>query len=433
MIQNPHHSFLLWGSCLIAALLGYLGAKNTNSSGAIISTVSSSVADESINESTAQDDSNRPWIRHYKKRDRKQLDAAKAELWQSYEKSGAAGLDWPLRHQTAAFLKTMSTEELESYAREIQVSETESFSVTNLGLEPKFLLIQSILKEWGQRDPAAAMLAFPHGAWGMGVDVFRDWLRRDPSAARAWASEMKFTSGNQQFATSVQKVVVEHLASGDLSAASDALGKLSIKQQEQILLTWSSNLAMDAAKRGDLIKHITARNDPEFTLKCYEKIVKTLSEKSMQSSAEFIDQSGLPDEQKEKLDHQALGVWAQKEPEKALTHWLERKEAAAPEPLLGAFYDWSLNSPGAEEAIRWVQKLEPSPVRQQFEEKLVVDFSYHDRFKQAAEVASGIAAPEVRLRNLKLVKRQWLEQRPKSASEWFQKLPPEDQAILNQK
>ena len=92
--------------------------------------------------------------------------------------------------------------------------------------------------------------------------------------------------------------------------------------------------------------------------------------------------------------------------------------------------EWSLNFPGVTESIEWVNGLEPGPVKEQFKNHMVGRLATFERFTESAQLSTSIEDPTERLRQMKLVKRIWEERYPKSANDWFSKLPPEDQASM---
>jgi hypothetical protein len=179
-----------------------------------------------------------------------------------------------------------------------------------------------------------------------------------------------------------------------------------------------------------LLALLASRGDAEFTGKCYERVVREMAAKSPAEASRFIENSELPDEQKHALSEQMLGEWAIQDPHQAFAAWAALKEDAAPTPLLRAMDRWSINSPGAEEAIEWVKKLDPGPAREQFKTHLIQSMSGGERYAQAADLGNTLDDPQERIRQLKIVKREWEEKFPKQAGEWFGKLPAGDREAV---
>lgn len=358
-----------------------------------------------------------------------QLAAAKKGLTDLFATSPSPERDWALRAQASAILATLSAEELEDFATELAPTD-EAWGELRWTAGTR-ALFKEIHQQWGLKDPENACLSTEKGMFLSTGRIFHDWLRRDPEAARAWVTRGQFPPGKEKQGAILRQQFVNGQALTDLSSARESLALLDTEAQQKTLLAWSVRLAHDPAKRDEFLALLASRGDAEFSQKCHERLVGEMASKSPREAYEFIEGTSLPDEQKHALSQQMLGVWAEKDPHKAFAAWAELKETEAPAPLLGAMDDWSLNSPGAEQAIEWVNKLEAGPAREQFKKHMLQRMSNMDRFNQAADLAGSLDDPAERIRQLKLVKRQWDEGRPQGAQEWFNKLPEADkEAIL---
>ena len=178
---------------------------------------------------------------------------------------------------------------------------------------------------------------------------------------------------------------------------------------------------------------LATRGDAALSEKCYQSVVKELAAKSPSEAAAFVEATDLPEEQKDQLSHQVLGQWAENDPHQAFAAWAALKEDVAPQPLLLAMDSWSVNSPGAEEAVEWVKQLDAGPAREQFKAHLIESMSQGERYAQAADLGNTLADPQERIRHLKTVKREWEERFPKQTGEWFAKLPEADRRAIDGK
>ncbi len=357
-----------------------------------------------------------------------QLAMLKDGLKARYKSCASARYDWVMRAEGQAILATMSAIELEDFAREM--APADAGNSYGIQAEWQWQMVIDVFRQWGERAPAAACI-------GLGIaplyqcreKAFEAWLQRDPEAAQAWVTAGKFPPGGEKAGKQIQDYFLKSQSAADLSSSGEFLSKQDLDSQKQTLLGWSKQLAHDPAKRGELLALIAARGDPEFTQKCYEELVREMATKSPRAASDFLESSNLPDEQKHALSHQMLGEWARKEPQQAFAAWAALKEDQAPEPLLKAIDNWSLNSPGAEDAIEWVQKLDASPAKEQFKMKLI-KWMRGDRNKQAADLAASLSDPQERHRQMKIVKRVWDESSPEAANAWFDNLPPADKKAL---
>ena len=149
----------------------------------------------------------------------------------------------------------------------------------------------------------------------------------------------------------------------------------------------------------------------------------------------FIETMNLSEEAKDRLSHRMIGEWAVNEPEKAFNAWLETGESEVPKTFYRALDDWSLNSPGAEEAVKWVNSLDPGPPKEQFKTHMIGYYCSGDRYVQAAELGRSLEDPKERILQMKIVKRRWESSggnQKTRANVWFSKLPPADRAVVEE-
>ncbi len=415
------------GGCVVAALTGYLLARSDHDdakgrTGAWFDRNSPAADGTNTPDPLAPGSAS-------KQRTAAQLKAFKDDLRARFERSPSAERDWVLREQAAALLATLSTSELEAFAREFAPSGEGPF--IRHESDAGTTLMREIFRQWGLKDPAAASVGLADtGWWDAGTMAFGDWLRRDPAAASAWVNAGDFPPGSEQIVAALQRELLNRQVATDFPAAVTTLGKLDPEAQQKTLLNWSRRLALDPESRAELLALVASRGDPDFAKKCYQALVAEMSRKSPSDAAEFVEASGLPEEQKDGLHDEVLGAWATQNPQEAFARWAELKEEKAPVPLLRAMDRWSSNSPGAEEAIEWVKALHPGAARDQFKTHLVSSMSDGERYAQAAELSATLDDPVERLRQMKSVKRQWEEKFPQHAKQWYDKLPQEQRDAL---
>ncbi len=261
--------------------------------------------------------------------------------------------------------------------------------------------------------------------------AFNDWLQRDPEAAKAWLTSGQFPPGSEKALVALQQDFLNHQVANDFSAALDSLGKLDAKLRERMLLEWSFKLALDPAKRDGLLELIASQDNPDFARKCHRMLITVMADKSLHDANAFVENSRLPDDEKDELHDMILGRWAVNDPQEAFPRWAELNEDSAPAPLLKAMDSWSQASPGCEQAIEWVTKLDAGPAREQFKMHLIDRMSGSERFQQAAEMSDSLADPAERLRQMTTVKREWEKKFPDHAQAWFASLSQAQREALN--
>jgi hypothetical protein len=155
--------------------------------------------------------------------------------------------------------------------------------------------------------------------------------------------------------------------------------------------------------------------------------------KSPEVAARFVETMEISEEQKDALNHRVLGVWAQKEPEKAFNAWMELDEPKIPVSLLNSIEDQCSNSQKAQKTSEWVGNLTFSPAREQLKSALVTTMSHDNRFQLAAELSMTLVNPIERISQMKQLKSEWQEKFPKDSAKWLGKLSEADRSALEEK
>jgi len=351
-----------------------------------------------------------------------QLAKLKAELQRKFSESPSAMHDWVLRGETAAILASLTAEELGTFV-------TELFDpLGSDGVSWHTALCREILRVWSDKDPVGASLAA--APWSLRGEAFQHWLRRDPDAATAWINSSGFPPEREKRALELQSEFLGHLASTDLPAAHASLAGLAPKARERALLDWSQKLAHDPGKRAELIALLSSGTDPALADMCFRAMVSELATKSPSEASDFVENLDFSEDRKHALSEVVLGQWAKQAPQEAFGAWAELGEQEAPAPLLRAMDVWSMNSPGAEQALDWVMNLQPGNAWEQFKEHLLTRMARAGRLEQAAILGMSLADPVERLRHLKRINQRLQESSPKRAEDWLRSLSPEDQAAM---
>lgn len=419
--------FTIFAACLAAGTCGFwLARSNANTLGAPEPTDSNSRVSESHSESVTNARKARlEKTSATKDRSPAQLAALKKEIMRNFANSPSPEHDWALRSQTAAWLATMSDQELEHFISGLLPPKNEMISSEDWRLA----LIKQIYQAWGLRNPAAACDSVTNG-WNLGSDTFDDWLRRDPEAAADFAEKQITGSGTNPLAKSMQWSLLNQQALTDLPVAIRSADSLDPTVRQSMLISWTRMFANDPAKREELVDLITSMNDSKVSETCLKSLIGEFSERSPSEAAAFVESLEVSESLKDELSHEVIGKWARKDPKQAFGAWIERGETKVPAPLMRAMDGWSLNFPGVTESIEWVEGLEPGPVKEQFKNHMVGHLATFERFAESAKLSTSIADPTERIRQMKLVKRIWEESHPKNANEWLSKLPPEDQTAV---
>lgn len=409
-------------TCLAAAACGFWLARttaksshgSTSAGSTSVSSGSATSTRESGKRSRAENDS------HVKERSPTQLAALKKEIMESFANASSPRHDWALRAQTAALLATLSDSELQNFISELTPPKDGQFSSEDW--QPD--LIGQIYQTLGLRDPAAVCSATTHGG------VFEDWLRRDPEAASAFFEKHRSSGPMDALAKFMQRSLLNQQALTDLPGAMRSLDALDENGRRSMLISWTQMFAYDPKRRQELAGLLASFPDATVSETGLRNLIREFSGRSPSEAAAFVETLTVSESLKDQLSHEVIGEWALKDPKQAFGAWIDRGESQVPAPLLRAMDEWSLNFPGVTESIEWVNGLEPGPVKEQFKNHMVGRLATFERFTESAQLSASIEDPTERLRQMKLVKRIWEERYPKSANDWFSKLPPEDQAAI---
>ncbi|MBK1816765.1 hypothetical protein JIN84_14155 [Luteolibacter yonseiensis] len=411
--------------CVSAAVMGYLLARQ--SSGVAGSDAEISSQPKNPSEMQAAAHGTRTPESLVKIRSAAQLAALKEDLRQRLKNSPTPDHDWGLRERVAAVLTTMSPQELEGFAKEtlpVNMNTTIRSWPMMYGLISK-----ETLRQWCLKDPAGACQSLATIHLGAMAGVFRQWQQRDPEAAQAWLERANFPQKDDEIKAMLKRNFLTQQVMDHFSAARESLGQMTPEAQKQTLEEWSKLVAHDPAKRDELLSLLANRGDGELTEKCYQKLIGEMADKSPNEAANFIESTTLDEELKNKLNDQVLGDWAMKDPVRAFAKWAELERGDAPPALFPALFQWSINSPGAEQALEWAKKLPPGAVSDQFKLQLIQGWG-GGRFHQAAELSASLEDPRQRIRQMKLVRRNWQTGWPDGEKAWFQKLPQADKEAL---
>lgn len=410
-------------ACLAAAICGYwLGHSDTLARNG----AATGIKENSINQRIGPTEViTRTFSRApYKERSKEELVALKKHLSHLFGSSPSATYDWALRSQVEKILASMSSAELEGFAAELAPAANESRSVDDWRNALKTL----VCDVWGLKDPAGCIQKA--NGWG-----FAGWLMRDPTAARNWLQRTDLPASMEKIQNELKVSLIHQQALTDVVAASKTLGSFDPNTQQTALQRWAAMFANDAAKRTDLLAVLATLPDQETAESAYRTLIGKMAEQSPHDAALFIETMNLSEEAKDRLSHRMIGEWAVNEPEKAFNAWLEIGENEVPKTFFPALDDWSLNSPGAEAAINWVNGLEAGPPKEQFKSHMITFYCAGDRYGQAAELSKSLTDPKERILQMKTVKRYWEARggiQKTRASEWFSKLPSDDRAAVEE-
>jgi hypothetical protein len=335
------------------------------------------------------------------------LESQKERLMQSYAACPSAEHDWILRGQAAAVLATMSPAELESMLT--QLLGGPDAGIIGPVAAWKLALAADLLREWSHKDPVAAcsaMTEVPKAAAGR-MAAFREWLQRDSPAVEAWMN-----SGNAVPAD-LRKAWLSELVRTDPGGAIQQLAGLAPEAREASLLEWSTSCALLPAEREALLTAV--RGDPSLLRKCAGRIAAALADRSVEEAYEFVDGLELDEEMAASIDDGIFAKWATREPQVAFAAWAEQKESRVPDSFLHAMDAWSLNSPGTEQAIRWVETLDGGPAKERIQLHLIEDLTASERFDQAVRMGLGMENREEGLRQAMRAAAAWKEKFPDDA------------------
>jgi len=335
------------------------------------------------------------------------LAALKAGVTRSYESSPSAEHDWILRGQTAALLAGMTAAELASLFDAILVRrEDGTLHRTSVGQR---VLVTDVLREWGRKDPRAAcaeMEKTPITAAGRQA-AFRDWLLRDPMAVAEWMKSGEAVPADLRMTWLSERV------KADPQGAFHQLAGLPPQAREELLLEWSTSFALRPAEREALLAAVG--EDPALQRKCAGRIAAALADRSVAEATAFVDALDLGEEDITSLQDGIFVRWAAREPQAAFTDWAARGEDRVPPTLLHALDIWSLNSPGTEEAIRWLDTVGPGPAKEKIQLHFIEDLTGSERFDQAVRMGLRMENREEGLRQAMRAAAAWKEKFPEDA------------------
>ncbi|MES2438408.1 MAG: hypothetical protein V4584_05060 [Verrucomicrobiota bacterium] len=409
--------------CVSAAVAGYLLARQPPATKAGGAEISAARSRSSLTQGERMEAGAAGAV--VKVRSAEQLAAVKEDLRRRFRNSPSAKHDWALREHAAAMLATMSPEELAGFAKEYLP--TRQFRPGQGLLDPLF---SEILKQWGLSDPEGACRTLGEMHAGGVSQVFARWQKRDPAAAQTWLDDDPLLKNDAELKNLLERNFLTQQVTDDFAAARESLGRLDPETQKNMLGEWSKLLAHDPARRGELLALLASRGDAALSDKCYQNIVGEMTDKSPADAAHFIEATDLTEEQKNKLNDQVVVNWAMKDPVQAFAKWAELERQDIPPTMLHVLANWSMHSPGAEQAIDWSKKFTPGPAREQYKARLIESLSGGERYGQAADLSASLDDTAERTRQLKEVKRRWEEKWPEDANAWYGKLPQADQDAL---
>lgn len=412
-------------ACIAAAGAGYWIARQSPVRTAAEDGISSGLVETAAQHAVRPDE--RTSDTSVKSRNPAQLLALKEDLRNRLRNCPSPRHDWGWREQTAAILATMDPQELEAFAREyLPANPSPKLRPGLIYYNP---LCREILRQWGLKDPAGACLSLAGTHRGTMAEIYGQWRRRDAAAAQAWLETIRFQQDDDKIKALVRENFLSQQVADDFAAARASLEAMEPDAQKQKLEEWSRLVAHDPGKRAELLSLLANRGDAELADKCYQKLISEMADKSPNEAANFIESTNLDEEQKNKLNDQVIGKWALKDPVRAFAKWEELARDDAPAELLPAISQWSLNSPGAEQAQEWVKKLPPGPASDKFKLELIKTWSGH-RLEQIADVSATLNNPTERIRQMKRLKRTWDSYSPDGAKKWVETLPQVDRDAL---
>lgn len=356
-----------------------------------------------------------------------QLKKLKRDLRERFARSGSAAHDWVLRAQVRAFLDTLSAGQIRDFAMELDL---ENHRAELHQDSWKVALLREVLLAWGRKDPAAASLGFAESGRPVSPTAFEDWFRRNPDAARAWLETGGFPPGAEKIVDFYKRKLLDRDAAMDFPNALRLVGALQEREQEPLLQTWTREFALDPEKRAQLLGFLESHHDRDFAFTCLESLVREMAAKSPHEASEFVENSDFLEGVKDTLSGQVLGEWAKQAPQEAFAAWAELEQQEVPKPLLGALNNWSLNSPGAEQAVEWAMNLHPGPAREEVKVHLLTEMARMGRLEQAAQLSASLADPKNRIRQMKHVMRRFRDAHPPGALAWWRSLSTADQQAL---
>jgi hypothetical protein len=338
--------------------------------------------------------------------------ALKAGVMRSYHASPSAEHDWILRGHTAALLAGMTPAELARLLDEILVGRDDD-RLQRTAVAQR-VLVTDLLRAWGHKDPRAACTARVESsisAAGRQV-AFRDWLLRDPDSVAQWMKS------GEDLPEDLRKVWLSERLKVDPQDALRQLADLAPEAREAALLEWSTLLALRPAEREALLA--ATADDPALQRKCAGLIAGALADLSVGEARAFVD--GLEfDQQSTTTLHDGIFMrWAAREPQAAFADWAARRDDRVSNAHLRALDNWSLNSPGTEEAILWLATIHPGPAKEKIQLQFINDLTGRERFEQAVRMGLSMDDREEGIRQAMRAAAAWKEKFPKDAQDRLQ-------------
>ncbi|MEK7954180.1 hypothetical protein [Luteolibacter soli] len=347
-----------------------------------------------------------------------ELISLKEKLKHSYTTCPSAQHDWILRGQTAAVLATMTTAELKSLLEELLscCPQAHYRHVT----EPNLVLITDLLREWGRKDPVAACRAMADAASTADgrMAAFQDWLLRDPSAVTRWMAS------SDEVPSDLRRAWLSERVKTDPRDAIHQLAGLPPESRASSLIEWSSSCALLPAERKVLLEAV--QDDPALLLKCAGRIAGALVDQSVQEAYGFVDSLDLDEEMATSLDDGIFAKWSVRDPQVAFAEWAKQKETRVPDSFLNALDTWSLNSPGAEQAIEWLDTVEAGPAKEKIQVHFIEELTDGERFEQAVRMGMSMDNREEGKRQVLRTVTTWKEKFPDHARERLAAMTRED-------
>lgn len=302
------------------------------------------------------------------------------KLKHTYSACPSAEHDWILRGQTAAMLATMTTAELKQLLDELTGRDL-SGNPVRWG-DQKLILAGDALREWSRRDPVAACTAMapPSALDDARMEALKDWLLRDPRAVERWMN-----SGGDAVPADLRKAWLSERVKTDPYDAVQQLAKLTPEHRESSLLDWSTASALLPAQRQALLEVV--KDDPQLLKKCAGRMADALVDRSVDEAYQFVDSLKLNEETSTSLDDRIFVKWGMKDPQVAFAEWAKQQQTRLPENFLHVLDNWSMNSPGAEQAIEWLSTVDAGPVKEQIETHFIEELTSGDRFDQALQMS----------------------------------------------
>lgn len=120
---------------------------------------------------------------------------------------------------------------------------------------------------------------------------------------------------------------------------------------------------------------------------CAGRMAAAVADRSIEEAYAFVDSLNLPEETANALDDVIFVKWGISDPQVAFAEWAKQQPTRLPKNFLHVLDTWSLNSPGAEQAIKWLDTVEAGPVKEEIQVHFIESLTSGDRFDQALEMS----------------------------------------------